>query len=148
MSSLSLCKSLNTRDSPRVGRSGFRTTIGAKFFAPVHTGPGTSPTSSKWVASLFPGGKAGGVWRWPPTPSSAEVREWIQKCVYPPWTFIACARVNFIFYLKRRFKLSFHHSIFHIVPTCPYPIVNPSSFRMVIKLFSFIIFISVTFKSL
>jgi hypothetical protein len=27
---------------------------------------------------FFPGGKAAGAWRWPPTPSSAEVKEGVQ----------------------------------------------------------------------
>jgi len=61
---------------------------------------------------------------------------------------MACARVNFIFYLKRQFKLSSHHSIFHIVLTCPYLIGNPSSFLIGIELFSFIIFIAVVIQNL
>jgi len=143
MNSLGLCKSLNTCGPPRVGRSGVRTLAGAKFSAPVHTGPGAHPASCKWVTGLFPGGKAGGVWRWPPTPSSAEVREWRDRYVYPPWTFMTCARMSFICYLKRQSKLCSDHSIFHNVSTCPYLIVNPSSFRSGIELYSFIICIAV-----
>jgi hypothetical protein len=30
-------------------------------------GPGAHPSSSKWVPSLFPGGKAIGTWRWTPS---------------------------------------------------------------------------------
>ena len=38
---------------------------------------------------VFPGGKTGGVWRWPPTPSSAEVKERVDLYLYSPlWAFV------------------------------------------------------------
>jgi hypothetical protein len=47
----------------RAGRSGNRIPVGAKFSAPLHTGPGAYPASYKCVPGLFPGGKAVGAWR-------------------------------------------------------------------------------------
>jgi len=33
---------------------------------------------------VFPGVKSGGVWRWPPTPSGAEVKERVELYLYSP----------------------------------------------------------------
>ena len=43
-----------------IGRSGDRIPLGARFSAPVLTGPTQPPT--QWVP-VFPGGKAAGAWR-------------------------------------------------------------------------------------
>ena len=38
----------------------------------------------KWVLPLLPEGKATGAWRWPPTPSSADVKEEVGLYFYSP----------------------------------------------------------------
>ena len=38
----------------------------------------------RWEMVLFPGGKAAEAWHWPPTPSSAEVKERAQLYRYSP----------------------------------------------------------------
>jgi hypothetical protein len=46
----------------------------------------SSPTQPpiQCVTRLFPGNKAAGAWRWPPTPSSAEVKEKVELYLYSP----------------------------------------------------------------
>ena len=55
---------------------------GARFFAPVQTGPGAHPAS-------YTMGKAAGAWRWPPIPYRAEVKERVELYLYslsgPSW---------------------------------------------------------------
>jgi hypothetical protein len=57
----------------------------AKFPAPVKTGTGAHPASDTMGTWLFPEGvgvKAAKAWCWPPTPSSAEVKETVELYNY------------------------------------------------------------------
>jgi hypothetical protein len=58
----------------RVGRSGDRIHVGARFSAPVQTGPGVNPASCTMVTGSFPGDrKRPGRDADPSPPSSAVV---------------------------------------------------------------------------
>jgi hypothetical protein len=49
---------------------------------------------------VLPWGKAAGVWRWPPSSFSAEVKGRVELQLYTPvWVFVACFRANFTFTL-------------------------------------------------
>jgi hypothetical protein len=71
-------------DSLRAGRSGDRIPVGVRFSAPVQTGPVAHPTSYTTGYRVFPGGIAGGPWDWPPTTSSAGVKERVVLYIYSP----------------------------------------------------------------
>ena len=45
---------------------------------------GPTQLPAQWVPSIFPGDKADGAWRYPPTPSSAEVKERVELYLYSP----------------------------------------------------------------
>jgi hypothetical protein len=79
-------------DSLRARRSGDRIQVGSRFSAPVQTGSEAHPTSYTMGTGSFPGGKAVGAWRWPPTPSSAEVKGRVKLYLYSPsgplWTVL------------------------------------------------------------
>ena len=45
---------------------------------------------------VFPGGKAAGAWRWPPTPHLAPRLKRRATHLLPLWAFVACSRVTFI----------------------------------------------------
>ena len=61
---------------------GIETRWGALFSAPIQTGPGAHPAFLYNGYRVFPWGKAAGAWNWPPTPSSAEVKERIEIYLY------------------------------------------------------------------
>jgi hypothetical protein len=71
---------------------------GARFSAPVQTGPGVHPASCTTGTGSLSRGKATGAWRLPPTPSSAEVKEKSRAVpLLSLWAFVACFRVTFNF---------------------------------------------------
>ena len=82
-------------DSLQAGRSGDRIPVGARFSAPVQTGPGVHPASCTMGSGSFPGVKLPEAWRWPST-SSGDVKEYSYTST-PLCAFMACCRVTFTF---------------------------------------------------
>jgi hypothetical protein len=66
-------------------RGSFRTEpripVEARFSTLVQTGQGP-PSLLHSGYRFFPGGKVAGSWRWPPTPSSAEIKEGVELYIY------------------------------------------------------------------
>jgi hypothetical protein len=58
--------------------------MGARFSAPVHTGPGAHPASYTMGTGLFPGVKRLGHGANHSLPSSAEVKERVAPYLYSP----------------------------------------------------------------
>ena len=73
-----------SHDLSRAGRPLVRNLVGARFSAPVHTGPWARPTCYSMGTGSFPGGKTAGAWRWAPAPSSVKVKERVDLCLYAP----------------------------------------------------------------
>jgi len=87
-------------DSLRAGQSGDRITLGARFSAPVQTGPGAHPASYTMGTGSFPGVKQPG--RGVDHPCTIYRRGYRKSRGIPVlnlWVFVACYRVNFTFYL-------------------------------------------------
>jgi hypothetical protein len=84
--STALCEDLCSRysDLLRAGRSGDRIPVGARFSAPVQTGPGAYPASCTMGAGSIPGAKRPGRGIDHPPPSSAEVKERVELYLYSP----------------------------------------------------------------
>jgi hypothetical protein len=70
-------------DSLRAGRSGIESRWRRDF--PHPSKPALRPTQPPILrVPGFLGDKADGAWSWPPTPSSAEVKEWVGLYLYSP----------------------------------------------------------------
>ena len=65
-------------DSLRAGRSEDRILVGARFSAPIQTGPGAHPASYTVGTGSFPGVKRPGLGVDHPPPLSAEVKERVE----------------------------------------------------------------------
>ena len=66
---------------------------GGEIFRTLPDRPWGPPSLLYKGFRVFPGDKADGAWRWPPTPSSAEVKERTELYIF--WAFVASSRVNF-----------------------------------------------------
>jgi len=90
-------------DSLLAGRSGDRIPSGGEIFRTCPDRSLSPPSLLHNGYRVFPGGKAAGAWRWPPTPSSAEIKEKVDLYLCSPsrhswpalWTLI------FTFYVSK-----------------------------------------------
>jgi hypothetical protein len=57
---------------------------GRDFSHPVLTSPGAHPAYCTMRTGPLSRGQAAGAWRWPPTPSGAEVKERVELYLYSP----------------------------------------------------------------
>jgi len=62
--------------------AGIKSQCEAKFSTPVQNGPGAHPASYTIGKSYFSLGKVAEAWRWPSTPSSAEVKQRVKLYFY------------------------------------------------------------------
>jgi len=75
---------LRYSDWLQAGWYGDRIPVSAKFSPTVHTGPGYHPATYTMDTGYFSGVKPPGSWRWPATPSRAEVKERVELYLYFP----------------------------------------------------------------
>jgi len=71
---------------------------GARFSAPVQTGPEAHPASSTMGTTPFPGVKRPVCGIYLPPTSSAEVKERVELYLYFLWAIVACYRLNCTFF--------------------------------------------------
>ena len=73
---------------------------GARFSAPVQTGPGAYPASYTMGTGSFPGVKRPGRGADHPPPSKCRGHERVELYLYSPlWAFMACYRENLYLYI-------------------------------------------------
>ena len=81
----------------RLDDPGIESRWGARFSAPIQTGPGANPASYTRGTGSFLGVKQLGRGIDHPPPSSAEVKERVRLYLYSPSGSSWCSRVNFPF---------------------------------------------------
>jgi hypothetical protein len=75
--------------------------VGGEIFHPCPDRPWGSPSLLYSEYRVFPCGKAAAAWRWPPTPSSTEVKVRVESYTSTPQLGLrGCSRVNFTFTFK------------------------------------------------
>jgi len=105
--------SVGTATELRAGRSGGRIPLGARFSAPLQTGPGAHPASCEMVTVSFPGFKCG---RGVLLTSHLFLMPWARKsraipllplwAVRPLQSLSVCTKVHFtVFYMARSSKI-------------------------------------------
>ena len=68
----------------RAGQSGHQILVATTFSTPIQTSPGTQPASYTMGTGSVSRCKVDEAWHWPPTPSSAEVKERVELYLYSP----------------------------------------------------------------
>ena len=63
---------------------GIESRWGARFSAPVQTSPEAHPASCTMGTGPFPGVRCGRGWRWPLSPSTAEIKNRVELYLYSP----------------------------------------------------------------
>ena len=92
---------------------GIESQWGGEIFRTIPDRPWGPPILLYNGHRVFPGGKAAGAWRWPPTSSSVEVKERVEQYLYSPfWAFVACCRVIFTFTLPLYIYIYKQHFIY------------------------------------
>ena len=83
---LGWCRDSSVGVATRYGleRPGIESRCGWDSPHPSRTTLGPIQPPIKWIPCLFPRGEAAGTWRWPLTPSRAEVKERVQAYLYSP----------------------------------------------------------------
>ena len=86
-----------TGDRIPVGGANFphrsRPSLRSTHSASCTMGAGSISRGVRWPEGL--------AWRWPPTPSRAEVKEWVQQCLYWPSVF-SWQVIGWIYYIKNQ----------------------------------------------